>query len=116
MPEVILFAGLCVLNCVTIECWEHNRGGRRWEERPYWLIRLADTRIERIAATLILCAGCMVVFLSRYEIHAEAAEASILSLLILIAVERRSHNLSPQALRILADAALLTPALILLRW
>jgi hypothetical protein len=116
LPEVILFAGLCVLNCVTIECWEHNRGGRRWEKRPYWLIRLADARIESIAATLILYASCMVVFLSRDGIRAEVAEASILSILILIAVERRSNNLSPRALRILADAALLTPAVFLFRW
>ncbi len=116
MPELFLFAGLCALNCLSIECWEHNRGERRWEKRPYWLIQLADKRIESIAATLILCGSLMVVFLSRNGIRAEVAEASILSVLILMAVERRSNNLSPQALRIFADVALLTPALFLLHW
>jgi hypothetical protein len=116
MPELLLFAGLCGLNCVSIECWEHNRGERRWEKQPYWLIRLTDTRIEMIAATLILCASCIVLFVSLNGIRAETAEASILSLLCLMAIERRSNNLSPQAVRILADVALLTPAVFLLRW
>jgi len=116
MAEVLLFAGLCTLNCVSIECWEHNRGERHWQKRPYWLIRLADTRIEFIAAILILCACCIVFCTSRDGIRANTAEASIFSLFCLLAVERRSNNLSPQALRTLADAALLTPALFLLRW
>jgi hypothetical protein len=115
MPEVLLFAGLCALNCLSIECWEHNRGELRWEKRPYWLVRLVDTRIEIAATILILCACSIIFFASRNGIRAEMAEASILSLLCLMAVERRSNHFSPQALRILADAALLTPALFLLR-
>ena len=116
IPEVLLFAGLCALNCLSIECWEHNRRERKWEKRPYWLVQLVDTRIEIIAATLILCACGLLFFTSRDGISPAVAEAAIISLLCLIAVERRSNNLSPQALRILADAALLSPALFLLRW
>jgi hypothetical protein len=116
MPQMLLFAGLCALNCIAIECWEHNRGERRWGKRPYWLIRLVDTRMQIIAATLILCAAYFAFYVSRNGIRADLAVSSILSLLILMAIERRSHNLSPQVMRVLADAALLTPAVFLIRW
>jgi hypothetical protein len=115
LPQMLLFAGLCALNCIAIECWEHNRGERQWRKRPYWLIRLADTRIEMIAAVLILCACSIALFVSRNGIRADSAVASIISLSILMAIERRSNLLSPQAMRVLADAALLTPVVFLLR-
>jgi hypothetical protein len=115
LPQMLLFAGLCALNCIAIESWEHNRGERQWRKRPYWLIRLADTRIEMIAAVLILCACSIAFIVSRNGIRADSAAASIISLLILMAIERRSNHLSPQAMRVLADAALLTPVVFLLR-
>jgi hypothetical protein len=115
IPEVILFAGLCGLNCIAIECWEHNRGGRRWEGKPYWLIRLADAHIARIASILIVGGVSTGIFMVQKESHADIFAASVFSLLILIAIEWRSNRLSPQALRVLADAALLTPLLFLLK-
>ena len=115
VAAVLVFGGLCGLNCIAIECWEHNRGERSWKKTPYWLIRLVDTRIVQIAAILVCCSGLIWIFGSHTGGRAELLAASALSLSLIVAIERQSANLSPQALRVLADAALLTPALFLLR-
>ena len=115
VPTGLLFCGLCGLNCIAIECWEHNRGERRWEKTPYWLIRLADTRIVLIAAILIAFAGLIGVFGSHTAGQSELLAASGISLSIFAAIQWQSNSLSPQALRVLADAALLTPTFFLLR-
>jgi len=115
LPETFLFGGLCVLNCMAIECWEHNRGARRWEMRPYWLTRWADTRIAHIAIILFLCSAWIGIFVSHGGRSADLAGASSISLLVIMAIEWQSNTLSRQALRVLADAALLTPLVFLLR-
>ncbi|MGH9678524.1 MAG: hypothetical protein ACRD4Y_01095 [Candidatus Acidiferrales bacterium] len=115
LPAVLLFAALCGLNCIAIECWEHHRGERRWKKPPYWLIRWADVRIARIAAFLILCVGCAGAFGPHSAGQTELLGASAVSLALLAALDWQSNALSPQALRVLADAALLTPAFFLLK-
>ena len=115
IPAAVLFAGLCGLNCIAIECWEHHRGKRQWEKTPYWLIQLADSRIKQIAATLLVGAG----FIGAFGLHnagqAELVGASAVSLSLIAALDWRSNDFSPQVLRVLADAALLTPAIFLLK-
>lgn len=115
LPTVLLFAALCGLNCIAIECWEHRRGERQWKKPPYWLIRWADGRIARIAAVLIPCIGCAGAFGPHSAGQAELLGASAVSLALLAALDWQSDALSPQALRVLADAALLTPAFFLLK-
>ena len=114
-PAAVLFAGLCGLNCIAIECWEHHRGGRRWKERPYWLVRLGDFRIAQIAAALIVAAGLIGIFGTHSAGMAELLGAAIVSLSLIAALDWRSNDLSPQILRVLADAALLTPVFFLLK-
>jgi hypothetical protein len=116
LPETLLFGGLCVLNCVAIECWEHNRGERRWEQEPYWLIRWSDTHIAHVAVILFLCSGWIGFFISHIGNSTDLPGACSISLLVIIAIELQSHTLSRQKLRVLADAALLTPLVFLLRW
>jgi hypothetical protein len=115
LPMVLLFAALCGLNCIAIECWEHHRGERQWKEQPYWLVRWADARIGRIAVALILCIGYVSISGPHGEGRWELLAASAVSLTLLAALDWRSNDLSPQALRVMADAALLTPAFFLLR-
>ncbi len=116
MPAAILFAGLCGLNCVAIECWEHHRGERQWEKTPSWLIQLADSRIMQIAAMLIVGAGIVCAFGPHNAEQAEPIGASAVSLFFIAGLDWRSNDFSPQVLRVLADAALLTPAIFLLKW
>ena len=47
--------------------------------------------------------------------QSELLEATAISLSLSAAIEWQSNHLSPRVLRVLADAALLTPALFLLR-
>ena len=115
LPAALLFAGLCGLNCLAIECWEHHRGERQWDKTPYWLIRWVDTRIVRIAAILIVCAGFIGIFGSHTPGQREMLGASAISLSLIAAVEWQSNGLSPRVLRVLADVVLLTPALFLLK-
>ncbi len=115
LPAAVLFAGLCGLNCIAIECWEHHRGEREWEKTPYWLIQLADSRIMQIAAMLIVGAVFIGVFGPQNAEQVELAGASAVSLFFIAALDWRSNHISPQVLRVLADAALLTPAIFLMR-
>jgi hypothetical protein len=111
----ILFALLCSLNCLAIECWETRRfpGVPRTSQHP--LVRWASSRIGPIAASLSVAA--MVAYAvalfqwggSRPELMAVAFGALLLFLL-----NNAKDRLSPEALRVLADAALAAPALIAL--
>ncbi len=114
-PAALVFSGLCALNCVAIECWEHHRGNRQWQKRPYWLIELADTRIVQVAMALIPAAGFMYILGAHSAGMRELFGASAVSLSLIAALDWRSNDLSPQMLRVLADAALLTPAFFLLK-
>ena len=105
-----------MLNCVAIECWENNRGERRWVEAPYWLIRVADTRIAQIAVILFLSSVGIGIFVARSGNSTELLGACSISLLATIVMERQSNAVSRQSLRVLADAALLSPLVFLLRW
>lgn len=90
---VILFSCLCWINCVGIEQWEQGRG---------------HLPVGLIAA----CVGLTALFILFRErpvlASAEAASAAALFLL-----DRGRLNLSADAVRVLADAALLSPILFL---
>jgi hypothetical protein len=90
---VVLFSALCWLNCVAIEQWEDGPG--RWS-------------IGRIAAFAALLG---LLLLHRHRPILASAEA--LSLFALTLLDRYRGRLSKDALRVLADAALLTPLLFL---
>jgi hypothetical protein len=116
---VILFAGLCSLNCVAIETWE----------RPEGAGKLSISVIAVGLATAAL--GAMLSTLSRYSAQARGeihlAEAVLVSALLLLALDARYRKVMREAtpervarfllaLRIAADAALLTPLLFVLPW
>jgi len=115
ISPALIFAALCGLNCIAIECWEHHRGEREWKRKPYWLIRLADARIVQIAAFLLVCVGLTGIFGAHAAGQTELLWASAFSLSLIAVLDWQSNALSPQVLRVLADAALLTPALFLLK-
>lgn len=115
LAPAVLFGALCALNCIAIECWEHHRGGRQWKGPAPWLPRRADARIGTIAMLLLAAAGICACVAARASAEIELSGACALSLILLMSLEHRSPRLSPAVLRVLADAALLTPALFLLK-
>lgn len=109
-----LFAGLCWLNCSAIHVWEHAQ-----TDRHSW------SRVSMMA--VCIAAAVVVVILRMTTIEGVRAGVALLaSDLLLLALDRDHHrnmkkkmhdaSLSPFALRILADAALLTPLLLLIPW
>lgn len=110
-----LFAALCWLNCAAIHAWESTKPPSRWS----------------FASSLALLIACVAAALMLPAQHHPGVfrllAAMLVSALLLFALDRdfsrsRRHaaakhgDLSTLALRILADAALLTPLLLLFPW
>ncbi|HTV82006.1 MAG TPA: hypothetical protein VME18_05105 [Acidobacteriaceae bacterium] len=111
---VALFAALCWTNCAAIHVWESARTPRRW------------SHISTMALLVAALAGTLMTAALRHPYVFLVLGAMLASALLLFALDRdftrarrrpSPHGeLSPLALRILADAALLTPLLLLLPW
>ena len=126
-----LFAALCTLNCIAIEIWENaadpaagwGDGERRGElysaGRPaplHPITRVLGRHLTLTALSLTATATSGAAFLL-VRLHngpaAAVALALALSALLFALLDRRRRILSPGALRIAADAVLLTPLLLL---
>jgi hypothetical protein len=96
--SVALFACLCWINCVAIEKWE------RPESQP------GESGVP--VSALSACVGVAAILILHRDRHIlAAAEASSAAALLLL--DRVRWKLSADALRVLADAALLSPLLFL---
>jgi hypothetical protein len=110
----MLFALLCSLNCLSIECWENCVGdgaaSGATDDRPNSLVAWADRRINLVSVLLATAAGLAALLpeTSRAFCYPLVAIGGGSVLLLLLNCGRR--RLSPPALRVLADAALLLPA------
>lgn len=113
------FGLLCSLNCLSIECWENHRlenprQAAGWRRPPHPFVRWAAPRINGIAAILAAAA-----FAAGFVRHASGSFQPAFcavgaGALLLLLLSRARRNLSASALRVLADAALLVPALVAL--
>jgi hypothetical protein len=107
LAPALLFAGLCWLNCVAIEYWEwrtlaSSQSIHRWT-------RSAGERLGLVAAILGVAAALLLAF----ETPRIAFAAALLSAMAFVWLARRSSLLPLDALRVLADFALLSPLLLL---
>lgn len=100
VATIVLFCMLCWINCAAIEVWEQRAD---WEQR-----RLSEWPVRLVAIAVGLVA---MIFL--YDQRPILAGAETASAFAFVALDRAKHRLSPEALRVLADIALLTPALFL---
>ncbi len=94
VATVVLFSCLCWINCVAIEQWERGPGS-------HWPIG---------AAALTVAAASLILVPEHRPVLGTAEAASALALL---ALDRGRHRLSSDALRVLADVALLSPVFFL---
>lgn len=110
--SVALFALVCSLNCLSIDCWENYRSEDAWQRTPHPVVRWANSHINLLAAVLATLA--LIVF---FVLHAkgssgpEVLAVSLAAQLILL-LNRWRGRLSRPALRVLADAALVVAGLI----
>lgn len=109
-----LFALICTLNCVAIESWEKQtmeRASARSSQGMSHVMKRASSRIGVFAA--LTAAVSLSAFFSFPSDHAAIAASAGAALLILL-LNRFRKRLSGNTLRVLADAALLAPAIIAL--
>jgi len=107
------FALLCSLNCLCIEYWENYREGPSRRQPAHWFVRLVGPRISFLAAAVAI--GALVACLTP---SARPSQTALLAVsaggLLILVLNFTRPSLSTPALRVLADVALLVPALIVL--
>ncbi len=108
LAPFLLFAGLCWINCAAITHWEKGRAPKDVHPSTLWIGRHLSAASAAIAILAFL-------FATLYPLHRclpiHLAEG--IGALAFIALDRVSANLSPETLRVAADAVLCSPALLL---
>jgi hypothetical protein len=104
-----LLALLCSLNCLSIEFWE-NDGRGSIEMRPAF-VRGAAAHINGIAAALATIALLACLVSARGAPSVSGLLAVCVGALLILVLNQSRSRLSPAALRVLADAALVVPPL-----
>jgi len=115
LPSILLFAGLCCLNCLAIEIWERPAGPSHQYTIP--------------AVALCIATASAALILARHGSGTSRVAASALaSALLMLALDRLFYSFTKRnpgheesanfllAMRIAADAALLTPVFFVLPW
>jgi hypothetical protein len=111
---LVFFALLCCLNCLSIECWEHRSDSGSSAAIAHRLAAWPDMRLSKLAAMLagLAFVGCLLQGLSGFFGFEWLAICFGALLLLILNLNRKTF--SPEALRVLADLALLLPALFVL--
>ena len=107
LPLACLFAALCFLNCAAIARWE-ARTPDEWQAM-HPLTRFVARNLHLLGGGLILLSLAIAIAASEYAIPL----ACIVSALLLAVANAKRSHLSRLSLRVVADAALLTPLLFL---
>jgi hypothetical protein len=110
---VVLFAALCWLNCSAIHAWERPEPSRRY-------------RVSIMALAIAVAAGAFLLAARHNPGEFGLAAALFASSMLFLALDRDFRRslrrrqpdraLSALAMRVLADALLLTPVLLLIPW
>jgi hypothetical protein len=107
----LLFAAVCALNCLAIECWENRRLGTYRVIEPQPFLAWIDPHLSRIAVFLI--ALSMMVFVSIPDrLYRGGALAICIASLLTVILNSARARLSCRLLRVLADAALVIAAML----
>ncbi len=109
-----LFAVLCSLNCLAIECWENQLCNPDWFHKRSPVIKWATTHIDLIAAALTASGLLLILLPRRNETSGSGLAAISLAAPLMLLLNRYRNRLSGRALRVLADAALVMTGLLAL--
>jgi hypothetical protein len=113
--SILLFGGLCCLNCLAIELWE----------RP--IVPIRQLTIPAIAFCVAAASSALMLTV-RNSISIRLSAAALVSALLILALDRLHRRFTQRgpsqeetagfllAMRVAADAALLTPLLFALPW
>ncbi|WP_446743971.1 hypothetical protein [Silvibacterium acidisoli] len=116
VPLVAIFAALCWMNCAAIEKWESLRDtSTNHRPPPHRTTRWVQQAFQPAAGAVAMLAVCGATLAVSFGLSLQMTAlytACVLSELVLAGLDR--GHLSAGQLRIAADAALLTPLLLLL--
>jgi hypothetical protein len=111
LPEAILFAALCSLNCLFIYAWEHPLPN---PSRPAQATtRLALRHLHFLATSVPVVATALVCLTKINQAPWSIPIACALSAAVLLLLHHRHRDIVPIILRAAADLALLTPLFLL---
>jgi hypothetical protein len=113
LPEAVLFAAVCTLNCLSIYAWEHPETHNA-ASPAHWTTRYATRHLSRIAIIAAI-AGLTLTIGRRHTSLWSLPLAACLSAVTLLALNHQRRSISALTLRATADFALLTP-LLLIPW
>lgn len=112
LPDALLLAAACSLNCLYIFAWEHPHSRGHAHRSTLWAVQ----RLPQLTSVTTLAAlGTATLSLSstRAERAGLPAIACAASAGLLLLLHRRRNEIAPLTLRAAADLCLLTPALLL---
>ena len=107
LPEALLFAAVCTLNCLYVYAWEHKPP----YSQAHWTSKFAMKRLPWI--TGIAAMASLTLFALR---HSPVSGAACISALLLAVLHLSRNRISQTHLRAAADCALLTPVLFPALW
>jgi hypothetical protein len=110
LPFALLFATLCILNCLFIYAWEH--AGSLASNPPHVITHLALRNLPSLTVLLALSGAAVTLFDQRGPWPVPYAIALSAALLLLLHHHRLA--ITPLTLRAAADLALATPLLLFL--
>ena len=108
LPEAILFAGLCGLNCLFIYRWEHETPLSE-TRAPHATTRFGVGHLRALAVAIMLTGTALAIA----HIATGLSAACGLAALLLLVLHRNRRRFTRSDLRAAADLALLTPLLLL---
>jgi hypothetical protein len=110
LPAAALLAATCTMNCLYIYAWEHPAP----RLQAHWTTRWATNHLLQLSTSL--CVLALLAAIMRREAFVRLpALACALSAVLLLMLHQLRRHLSSVHLRAAADAALLTPLLLLVR-
>ena len=117
VPFAVLFAAVCGLNCFFLYAWEHgHREAHRAHASTRWGIQNLEPLAFGTLAAALLASLALVLPVASIRSSAALSRfglACALATVLLLLLHRHQHRLQPLAVRVAADAALLTPVLFL---
>jgi hypothetical protein len=106
LPQAMLLAAVCSLNCLCIYAWEHPEP----RSNAHWSTRYATQHLTALATATTL-AGLALAAAAHHTTRWPLALAAAISASLLLALHRLHHRFNSLTLRTSADLALLTPLL-----
>ena len=109
--SVLLFASLCTLNCVAIESWESSHTTSHASAASF--AKWAGHRFFFLSAAFVFSCGAAALSVPDARVRLFLAALAAGGIL-LAALDRQKRRVTPRAQRVLADVALVIPAVLFL--